>query len=249
MQEQIERDCPVCGRRYDANPTRLKFGRETTCSRACSYKLRASKLENSEQYECGACGKRFVRCRSHFKSRHGLAFCSRECAYSKRQRVVARPYTLVSDYDRKRAAQKAWKTRRANAKPYPEAARVKAAARAVERVQHGDRVSKFERKVAEVFRSLGFVVDTSVGARSADGRFVAVFDIVLPLRRIVVECHGDYWHGGRWTWTDADATQTKNLTRERGKVALARALGLDMRLLWEREFKKDPRGSCLAVVR
>ena len=249
MNEQVERDCPVCQRRYNANPARLKFGRETTCGRACSYELRASKLKHSEQRQCGGCGKIIVRSPARIKSRHGAVFCSPACAYANRVRVVEKPYVIVAEYDRKSAAQKAWQTRHANPKPYPEAARQKAASRAIERIEHGDKVSKFERKAAQVFRLLGFDICTSVGVRSERGVFAAVFDIVVPVRRIIIECHGDYWHGGRWLWQSPDATQAKNLAREAGKIELARALGYEVRLLWEQQFKRDPCGACLAVVR
>ncbi len=36
-----EQRCPVCGATYLAEPARLRHGRQSTCSRACSYKLRA----------------------------------------------------------------------------------------------------------------------------------------------------------------------------------------------------------------
>lgn len=36
----IKRVCEVCKKEYIANETRLKFGRQTTCSRECSYKRR-----------------------------------------------------------------------------------------------------------------------------------------------------------------------------------------------------------------
>lgn len=36
------RTCPMCGINYFADLVRLKHGRQSTCSRACSYKLRAS---------------------------------------------------------------------------------------------------------------------------------------------------------------------------------------------------------------
>ena len=167
---------------------------------------------------------------------------------------------------------KAWETRRANMRanpdahavveprvtrvrtlaqprPYPESARIKARADAIERLQHGARVSKFERKVAEVFRSLGFVVLTSFPLRRADGTFACVFDIVIPQRRIIVECHGTYWHGGRWTWDTPTAAQLKNLTYEERKLVTSKKMGLELRILWEHEFKRDPCGACLAVVR
>ncbi len=38
---RVQRCCPICGTSYLAAPYRLKHGRQTTCSRACSYQLRA----------------------------------------------------------------------------------------------------------------------------------------------------------------------------------------------------------------
>jgi G:T-mismatch repair DNA endonuclease (very short patch repair protein) len=144
---------------------------------------------------------------------------------------------------------KAWATRRKDGKPYPETARCKARARACERINKGFNVSAFERKAANVFRELGFRILTSVKCQGADGRFVAVYDIVIPSRGIVVECHGGYWHGGRWTFTSANSTQLRNLAHEESKLALARSAGLDLRILWEQDFRKDPCGACLASVR
>lgn len=162
---------------------------------------------------------------------------------------MEKPYVRTALVDYSAALKKAWKSRRLNPKPYPEAARQRAAARAVERITKGGGVSKFEKKVAGVFRRLGFEVQTSVPVRSATGAFAHVFDIVLPQRRIVVECHGTYFHGGRWTWVEADRTQAKNLAYEKLKLATTRRLDLDFRILWEHEFKIDPFGACLAVVR
>lgn len=178
-----------------------------------------------------------------------MLFCSKQCAYSRRKRVVLRPYRLVSDVDRSAATKKAWETRRRNPKPYPDSARKKAAAGAVERIQNGAKISCFEKKAAEVFRLLGFDVQTSVAVRRSDGTFRCVFDVVLPTRRIVVECHGTYFHGGRWSWLEPTVTQAKNLRYEARKVVDAASLGLDLRILWEHEFEKDPCGACLAVVR
>jgi G:T-mismatch repair DNA endonuclease (very short patch repair protein) len=250
VNEQVERECPACRRRYHANASRLKFGRETTCSRPCSYRLRASKLQRAQQCECGACGKPILVCPSKAKrARHGALFCSSKCAYSKRQRVVLAPYVIVSTHDRSGALKKAWKTRRINAKPYPETARKKARADAIKRLVHGDRVSKFEREAAEVFRRLGFLVQPGVGIRRNDGTYAHVIDIVLPTRRIAIECQGTYWHGGRWSWSAPDAAQAKNLLYEERKLVATRAIGLDVRHLWEHEFKRDPCGACLAVAR
>mgnify|MGYP002039788145 CR=1 FL=1 len=159
------------------------------------------------------------------------------------------PYVLTAVYDRRAAGKKAWETRRANPKPYPDAARLKAAANLAQNVEKLGRVSKFELEAADVFRRLGFLVNQSVAVRNPDGTFLTVFDIVIPNRRMVVECHGTYWHGGRWSWDTPNATQVKNLRYEQRKLAVARSVGYDLRLLWEHEFRQDPTGACLAVVR
>jgi G:T-mismatch repair DNA endonuclease (very short patch repair protein) len=166
-----------------------------------------------------------------------------------RKRIVDKPYVLVSDYDRTAAMKKAWITRRAEGKPYPESARNKSRARAVQRVNNGFAVSKFERKAAEVMIGLGFDIRTSVPFRGSDGQFVGVSDIVLPARRIIVECHGTYFHGGRFSWQDIDKTQLRNLGREEVKCNFLKQTGWEVRILWEHDFNSDPRGAVLAVVR
>jgi G:T-mismatch repair DNA endonuclease (very short patch repair protein) len=230
----------------------LKHGRQTTCSRSCSYQLRASELEKSQQYECPVCGELFFRSPSQAqRARHGRLACSNACGYQIRQRVVTQPYSIRAEYDRKAAAQKAVQTRRANAKPYPEAARQAAAARMTKLIAEGlvAPVSRFEKEAAEVYRRLGFEVLTQVPVRRPDGTFFCVYDIVLPARRIVVECHGTFWHGGRWTWETPSAAQVKNLGYEMRKHIVTRSLGLDLRVLHEKHFRQDPLGACLVCVR
>lgn len=239
----------MCGIVYNANATRLKHGRQTTCSRACSYELRASSKRDSEEQSCAVCGESFTRSPSQIKAKHGKTCCSRECAYKVRQRVCPKSYVLVSTHDRRAAMLKAWDTRRKFPKPYPDAARNKARAQLIQNLNKLGGVSKFERKAAQVLKSLGFNVATSAILRNVDGTFGAVFDIVLPERRLIIECHGTYWHGGRWTWDDPNASQAKNLSYERSKSVAARSFGFDLRILWEHEFRKDPCGALLAVVR
>ncbi len=100
MGAKVERQCPVCGKSYIADATRLRWGRETTCSRDCSYKLRGDNLSDQEAFVCPICGKEFARCRSHIKGKHGSQFCSRACHYIGRsaglsKRVVAKPYVYT----------------------------------------------------------------------------------------------------------------------------------------------------------
>ena len=249
MDNQIERKCPVCGVTYYADPTRLKHGRQTTCGRACSYKLRASGMQQGTEHQCASCGKPFYRATSQLKAKHGAACCSNTCAHKVRQRVVEKPYVIVKTYDRTEAMKKAWQTRRSSGKAYPDTSRDKARTNLIKNLQNLGGVSKFERKAAEVLRLLGFNAASSVTARNANGTFGCVFDLLIPERRLIVECHGNYWHGGRWTWDSPNAAQTKNLAYEERKRIAALAMGFDLRILWESEFKKDPCGALLAVVR
>jgi len=73
MGQIIQRICPVCDTPYPANETRLRFGRETTCSRNCSYDRRSNKLKKD------LTGKQFsnltVLRRSTNDSRYWLCQC------------------------------------------------------------------------------------------------------------------------------------------------------------------------------
>lgn len=76
----VERDCPACGARYRADVVRLRHGRQTTCSRACSYELRAAAKRRAVTLTCIGCGATFTRCPSHAQSDSGKGkFCTREC--------------------------------------------------------------------------------------------------------------------------------------------------------------------------
>ena len=103
---RVQRECPVCGRSYAADSIRLAHGRQTTCSRECSYVLRARRRSTSRAYECAVCGKRVLRSPSQVKSI--VVFCSSSCHCQGRSlgllvRTVRRPYR-VSD-----AGREAWR--------------------------------------------------------------------------------------------------------------------------------------------
>lgn len=44
----LSKTCPSCGITYTVNTQRLKHGRQISCSRACSYKIRGEKLTKPE---------------------------------------------------------------------------------------------------------------------------------------------------------------------------------------------------------
>lgn len=91
----IEHRCPVCSTLYQADPARLRHGRQTTCSRDCSYTLRARKLTTSTSTPCAVGQKTVTRPASHRKSKE--AFCSRECHYKGRSMgIVRREVVLIA---------------------------------------------------------------------------------------------------------------------------------------------------------
>lgn len=249
MNNKLECECKICGAVYYADVARLKHGRQTTCGRFCSYQLRARSKQNGGEHTCAVCGKCFYRSPSQVKAKHGVTACSIECGYKTRKRTVERPYVLTAIYDRTEAAKKAWQTRRQSGKPYPDAARIKARANVIQQFKKLGRVSKFEREAAKMLRGLGFNVGDSCYTRNFNGTFGCVFDLLLPERRLIIECHGNYWHGGRWTWETPLPIQVKNLTYEERKAIFARSIEYDLRILWESEFKKDPVCALLSIVR
>jgi hypothetical protein len=96
----VNRNCPVCNVEYLADPKRLKWGRQTTCSRKCSYVFRANQLNKQIECNCGTCGKVFYRSQSHITTKHNNVFCSTDCQYTARTknitpRIVDNPYNIV----------------------------------------------------------------------------------------------------------------------------------------------------------
>lgn len=87
----IGRTCPVCDTVYQADPVRLRHGRQTTCSRACSYRLRSAPRVKRQPCVCATCGHQMERKPSQIKAKHGASFCSRECHYAGRRLGLVRP--------------------------------------------------------------------------------------------------------------------------------------------------------------
>ena len=50
----MQRECPICGKIYEAAPANIKRGKQLTCSRECSIKLRKSKKPRPDH--CPHCG-------------------------------------------------------------------------------------------------------------------------------------------------------------------------------------------------
>jgi hypothetical protein len=113
----ITRECPNCSVEYLADPKRLKHGRQTTCSRKCSYELRTKKLSHQIECKCGNCGSKFNRPPSQINDvKHGKVFCSKECQYDARSkgltpRIVETQYDVIRKSDEEKIkTKKKWKS-------------------------------------------------------------------------------------------------------------------------------------------
>lgn len=100
MSDYITKQCPVCNKEYLADTNRLKHGRQTTCSRECSYKYRSEKLSKQadgkkETRVCMNCEALVVKPIWSFK--HKGAFCNRECYHEYRAKL--------GGYERKKRVQ------------------------------------------------------------------------------------------------------------------------------------------------
>ena len=247
---EVQRECPVCGETYQAESTRLKFGRQTTCSRACSYRLRAGKLEKQVELICATCGEKFSRSPAQIKGKHGSQFCSSACHYKGRatgatQRIVLRPYA-ITEQGRLAWADGAKKTRKLrierNNYRHTDATRAILSEKTAQAIAEG-RVptsSKLEQKVAAELDRLGIRYTAQVGIRAADGTFCGVFDFMLP-GNIALEVNGTFWHCDPRFYPDGPAheIQKRNAVKWAAKMTEATQRGIRVVEVWEYDIKVD----------
>lgn len=249
--EPVIRSCPVCAKKYEAHPVRLSHGRETTCSRACSYQLRASGMSKRSEVICSVCGAKFERRPSGIKSKHEGIYCSRECHYAGRRlgltgRVISRPYNLVAEYDRSAALLKAWRTRRACGKDrHSEATRERlrqATIRHISRKASGCHVSELENKVAQELARQRFIFERQFAVRDpSSGRYVAVADFYFPAIPAILEVNGTFWHADPRIYPDGPIfpSQKRTLVRYARKVEALKKLRIPLAEVWEADLDEN----------
>lgn len=219
----LERECPVCTTAYKADPRRLRQGRQTTCSRACSYALRGKQNSKQVTGACGVCGNPVSRPVSKTKrTKCETLLCSRECHYKARStglvgREVESPYTIP---DTVRAAQ-AGRMRQINAIRWgalkgcpgkvavqwptgargwvqgcPKDVRAKISVSVTKAIAEGkiNPVSRLEIAVGKVLGAMGIPHEHQHAVRDPAGRFIGVIDYYLPDHGAALEVNGTYWH-------------------------------------------------------
>lgn len=243
-----ERACSVCETVYQADPKRLRHGRQTTCSRACSYQVRARRVAVA-LVVCAWCGTEFARRPGSVKAKHGAQYCSRSCHYAGRsagltKRICAQPYVMrpVDPAVRTVRAAHAWETRRERGNDgHTEATKEKlreATAKHIARTLRA--VSGLEDVVAEELARRGVAFDRQVALRDPrTGRFGACVDFMVG--GVAVEVNGSFWHSDPVVYPDGPASPAQWRTA----LAYARKRGLLFRLdiplveIWERSVSED----------
>jgi hypothetical protein len=230
---KVQRTCPVCQTVYDADPKRLKWGRQTTCSRACSYKLRATEKEVAVWFVCSVCGKQVRRTPSTVKGKHGDQFCSRECHYRGRslglsKRVVSKPYAI------------------------PEATREEASRRASLRIANGTflKHSELEDKVAEALAAFGVAYRRQFPFYDAERRRWNVADFFLPELNMLVEVNdiGSHVDPRAQARSTRGPKRIAEQERDEARRRAAVASGYLFRELWEADLRKDIEESIALAV-
>lgn len=246
----MEKDCPVCGVSYDADPARLRYGRQTTCSRRCSYIRRGAGMKREkDEIVCAVCGQHVERSPARVKGKYGAHFCSSACHYKGRslgisKRVVTSPY-IVTDAGRAAWVAGALKTRdkriaRDNYR-HTDATKAKlsiATARTLAKGK-GTRVSKLEGKVAAYIRAWGVPVVPQYAFRGTASRFAYVVDFWFPTFNVALEVNGTYWHADPRVYTILNATQRRCVAKYARKVEHLASIGARLVEVWELDLKHD----------
>ena len=269
----IERMCPVCSVVYKADPKRLKHGRQTTCSRKCSYALRGAKKDRKVTGPCGVCGQPVSRSPSHVRAKSGVLLCSRECHYKARStglvgREVTTPYNIpgsvrVAQAERMREVNAVrWAAvkgrtgkvpvRWPSGKPgwtegCPPEVRAKISIGVTKAIAEGriNRVSQLEIAVGEVLDSLGIPYDHQHAIRDSAGRFIGVIDYYLTDHGAALEVNGTYWHADPRKYPNGPvhASQARTASRYQRKSEALHQRGIPLIEVWEQDFKADPEGA------
>jgi len=249
MPGKVKRECPACGELYEADSGRLRWGRETACSRDCSYRLRGLQKENRTTLICPVCEAEFTRTPRQIKAKHGASFCSPACQYAGRSlgltvRVVTKPYVLVAPPQSAESRARAVATRRTRDNyECTDEMRVRRSEATTRAMAEGriSAVSKLEDVAAKALDLQGVGYRRQVGIRGALGRYVACVDFMLDDGR-VLEVNGTYWHADPRVYPDGPRFESQR----RGEAGWARkaaalaALGIPLLVVWERELRDDP---------
>ncbi|MFA6235247.1 MAG: hypothetical protein WC824_13815 [Bacteroidota bacterium] len=254
----IFRHCPVCGVPYEADPARLKYGRQTTCSRKCSYSLRGKKSSKGPTpiAPCAVCGIPTSR----GKSKSGIFLCSPKCHYQARglglvKRIVHSPYQISTEI-RSAAAETMRKTNAArkasNGYGCSLETRAKISIGVAKAISEGriPRVSKLEKTVGEILSLLGVRFAPQFHIRDTKGRFGAVVDFFLLDSNTALEINGTFWHADPRAYPSGPQhlSQKRTANQYALKMQFLKSLGIPVLELWEIDLRNNLEGSVRSLL-
>jgi G:T-mismatch repair DNA endonuclease (very short patch repair protein)/endogenous inhibitor of DNA gyrase (YacG/DUF329 family) len=261
MGKRINRECPNCGRTYEADEVRLAHGRQTTCSRECSYAYRAKLVTKAENITCPICSRVFTRSPSQVRAKYSVGFCSAKCHYQARSKGLS-TRTVSTPYKVSEAGRAAWRegAKKTHAKrlkegtyKHSEETKELMRERTTLAISEGriNRVSKLEHRVAGALDTLGISYERQVAIRdSVTGKFVASLDFVLE-NEFAFEVNGTFWHADPRFYDQAKLApaQLRSLSKWDKKLELLEALEMPLIVLWESDFNSNPTASLVALLR
>lgn len=66
-----------------------------------------------------------------------------------------------------------------------------------------------------------------------------IFDFYIPLFNLLIEVHGDYWHGNPKKYSKLNRTQNKNVKNDAKKMLIAQENGYKLSIVWESDLKEN----------
>lgn len=243
--------CPVCHLEYEADLTRLKHGRQSTCSRSCSYKLRSNKLFKQQDCVCASCGKRFTRSPSTLnKVKCGNNFCSTRCHYA--GRALGKTFrTVVHRYKITERGRMGWKIGGAKTRKlrlergnysHSDATKSLLSHKTSLAIAEGRIrvISKPENIIAGILDDLHIPYERQVAMRGRNGCYTAVYDFMLQ-GNIAIEVNGTFYHSDPRFYPNGPihAIQKRNLSKWLNKVQLTEVAGITLVEVWEYDIKNN----------
>lgn len=253
----ISRTCEICGKKFEVTPSVAKKGWGRFCSMACysKWQSKARRGRRNSNWKggeaeriCETCGEKFkvikalVRC-------GGGRFCSKECHYRWKSENLTgkkapgwkggRKVGVVCECCGKEF--QAWLShiQRGNSRfcsrkcaGAHHSKMLKAA------YKRGDRgiprsPTSIEKKVTAALEICGIEHETQYSPAG----YSRIYDeFIVP--NILIEVHGDYWHGNPSCFHEFDERQCQQKVIDAEKAKWARENGYHLVIIWESELKR-----------
>lgn len=92
-------------------------------------------------------------------------------------------------------------------------------------------MNNLEKDVQKVLKDIGIEMKYSVIFCHKQ------FDFGIKNKKILLEVHGDYWHGNPQIYTELNNIQKANVEKDKHKAELAKKHGCKLFYIWEKDFR------------